>query len=883
MLEKILEAKDIKVISDEFFSEYKDINISWEGGDIKDKSNKVQKNKIKKIIPYIISLLLILFIASDYLLRAFKLDDKSLLYSDLYLPQQGVLLDRSSIISKMRIGLKEDKGINVVALVGIGGSGKSTIAKKYAKESGASVIWQINSGSRASLIASMKKIAYAIASQEKGRKQLDEILVIKDTSARERGLFLFLREAAKRNPGWLIIYDNVKSFCSIKEFYPHDSNIWGQGSIIITTSNNNIIHNDNILYENVIIVGALSKKEKKDLFVSVLDKKNDKKYSIDYDKCLKEIPSFPLDISIAAHYIKETNIKCEQYSEYSSSNNKVFIKAQRNIMSDVSEYAKTRYDIIRLPIRYMVDKSSDFRDLLIMISVISPGDIPKNLLASYKEEIVVDNFIYELKKFSLIHEEPHQSGGLGKIFSIHRSTQDVIFSYFVNSMQYAEKYDQLHNISMCFESYLSVVLDKHDFLKIQSLVLHLESFLSNSNLFDKQDMIRLSKKLGICYFYLGRYERAKEVFQNTLKMYDHSNDNTEINRARILARLGGVHRNIADYPKAKEFWKKALVAYQKHYGVDHIETAWISTTLGSVYRNMGDYVQAKKLLKSGRDIYKKQYNKEHKSVIWSTSYLGHVYKDMGDFVKARKILKKTLSTYEKEFGTTHTKTAWSLVHLASVYRSIGNPDKAKEYLTRAIEIYKLRRGKESFEYSWTRAHLSAVYRDLGDYDKAIDLLNTSREFYDKTLQDNHINQGWIKYHLGSAYRYKGNTEKAYKYLKESLEINEQYYGKNHIRTAQIFNSLGKLAIDNQSFDESKKHLKKALKIYSLYNHYDMYKSYEALGDLYNEMYRKDKGNKDLIKKSVENYQKSIISVEKHFPSDSIHIIRIKSKTSRLKI
>ena len=165
---------------------------------------------------------------------------------------------------------------------------------------------------------------------------------------------------------------------------------------------------------------------------------------------------------------------------------------------------------------------------------------------------------------------------------------------------------------MFLENYLSDVLDKHDYLKIQSLVPHMEKFLRKADLFDSQDISRLSKKLGVCYFYLGRYERAKEVFQSTLRMYDQSDNNTQINRAKVLARLGSIYRNVADFEKAKEYLEKALELYKKYYGINHVETAWISTTLGSVYRNIGDYPKAKKLLKNGYNVYKQQYDKDHK-------------------------------------------------------------------------------------------------------------------------------------------------------------------------------------------------------------------------------------------------------------------------------
>ena len=104
-----------------------------------------------------------------------------------------------------------------------------------------------------------------------------------------------------------------------------------------------------------------------------------------------------------------------------------------------------------------------------------------------------------------------------------------------------------------------------------------------------------------------------------------------------------------------------------------------------------------------------------------------------------------------------------------------------------------------------------------------------------------------------------------------------------LKTAQILNSLGKLGIVCQTFEKSKEYLENALKVYSIENHHDRYKVYEALGDLYNEMYRRGDGNRSIMSKSLENFQKAIVVVEKHFPTDSTHIVRIRSKIARLEI
>ena len=81
--------------------------------------------------------------------------------------------------------------------------------------------------------------------------------------------------------------------------------------------------------------------------------------------------------------------------------------------------------------------------------------------------------------------------------------------------------------------------------------------------------------------------------------------------------------------------------------------------------------------------------------------------------------------------------------------------------------------------------------------------------------------------------------------------------------------------------DSKEYLESALKIYIANNHHDRYKSYEAMGDLYNEIYRAGGDDLSAKHKSLDNFHRAFIVVEKYFPADSAHIIRIKSKIQNI--
>jgi tetratricopeptide (TPR) repeat protein/DNA-binding CsgD family transcriptional regulator len=887
LLKNILNDKEITQISNEFIEEYEAIKSSWEGGDaelpgeIDGKTSIIYAKTSRKSALVLLAVTFFVVINSilyfnDNSIFLQRENSQNLLHSELSLPRDGLLLERKNIITQIKDSFKNKPGIQTVALVGIGGSGKSTIAKKYARESSASLIWEVNAESLATLSSSIKQIAYAIAMKDNIRNELDQILGIKEIAEQEKGLILFLRKKTKSCPGWLIIFDNVKTFKDIEKFFPRDSAVWGDGNVIITTSDNNIAHNENIWSENIIQVGPLSNKNKLALFSSILGKESVNKYKIDYRKCLEEIPPFPLDVSIAAHYIKAMHIRCSEYSKYSSDNNTIFMNTQRNILNNVGEYSKTRYDIISLPIQHMVDESSDFRDLLLMISAINSQNIPKSLLTAYKDDIIVDNFIYELKKFSLITKDHAEGGGGEQLFSIPRGAQGVIFAYFMNSSQIVDNTEQRHNISMFIESYLSKILNKHDVLKIQAFVPHVESLLKQSHLFDNRDMASLNKKLGISHFYLGKYNSAQEALKTSLRLYKQSDKKTGISQSMVLARLGSVYRNISEYQKAKESLEKAFESFKIYYGTKHVKTAWISTTLGSVYRNTGEFAKAKKFLEEGYNIYREHYGEEHIDTIWSSAYLAQLHKNQGNYSLARRLLEKVLTTFEKEYGENHAKTAWCLMHLANVYRSIGYLDKAKEYCLRAMEIYRQNRGEKSFEYSWSATHLGHIYRNLGDLEKSTCLLRNSMNFYSKNLSPDHANLGWVKFHLGSVYRRQGKIEQAWQLLKESLQIIENYYGKNHMQSAQILLDLGKFSLDNQSFEVSKEYLDRCIAIYASLKHTDVYKGFEALGNLYDQVYKKERSNDSKLKMK-ENWSKALSIAKRSLPDDSSHIQRIQAK------
>ena len=238
--------------------------------------------------------------------------------SNFIIPPESTFLNRSDLIIKIHENLKGTEQIQTLALVGVGGSGKTTLARQYAYRQNTSIVWEINAETRETLMASFETLADRLCQTAEDKKIFKELQEIKNIPKKKEKIILWVREKLQLHSNWFLIFDNVEKFTDIQDYFPTEPFMWGKGKIIVTTRDTNIKNN---------------------------------KYSIEMRKFLKEIPSFPLDVSLATYYLKSTHVSYTQYLEYLKKYNNDFNIIQQNILKEVSDYVRTRYSIVTLSLQ----------------------------------------------------------------------------------------------------------------------------------------------------------------------------------------------------------------------------------------------------------------------------------------------------------------------------------------------------------------------------------------------------------------------------------------------------------------------------------------------------------------------------------------------------
>ncbi|MBX9621560.1 MAG: LuxR C-terminal-related transcriptional regulator [Alphaproteobacteria bacterium] len=684
------------------------------------------------------------------------------------------LLSRPKFTSQIDDKFKHQGGIQTVALVGPGGAGKTTLARQYARMQKFSVAWEINAETRESLNESFEELAQALAKSEEEKKDIKRIHNIKDINERNIQITQFIKDKLKSHTSWLLIFDNVEILSDIQNHLPHDTTAWGNGKIILTSRDNNIRNNNHIT--NTLLVEELSSQEKLELFMKILNKPYEwtSLQKAQAQEFLNHLPSFPLDVSLAASLLKVSGMSYAMYLKCRQSDDKHLDQGQQETLKNITDYKFTRAELIELTIKKILTDVPQLETLLLFCSFLDSYEIPISILQSYvqklkESEALVYLFKIEMDKHSLISSRYTQDNAEEKI-TFHRSIQEELRKHFMRSSS-KEIINSRHNsilenrdlhvvadikesLSLMADSIFPYITDfaKLDVSTLRMFIRHGESFLrfvAEEKMLQEINpsiIINFYRVLGVLFSNISQLDKAKGYCENALRMYR----NNKIEDKKILGRIytlqGYIFSNERNYKNAVNSYLLSLKSLEDYYGKDHIETLSALNNVGSAY--MGIYLfegkqkenlkMASDYLNRGLKIFEKENKDEntHKAYYFlyllTTFNLAYTEYLLGH-TQALESAKEAVIKLENLMNIDLFCFAGLYRRIAHMYLEADQEKEAAKYEEKAENIWKDNNNHD----------FSLLYEQKGDYyliksekcdsEEKMKFLVKAKENYEKAL------------------------------------------------------------------------------------------------------------------------------------------------------
>ena len=346
------------------------------------------------------------------------------------------MLNRETLLHQLNNAYENNKDVlNTIIIGGNSGSGKTTLAKMFVQNNDFCLTWEVNAETKQTVCDSFYCLANAIAEKNNKLEDLKSINRIKDNTDRIAKIFEFVCSYINAYKKWCIIFDNVDDFKVLEKFFQLLNVVKSRGLILITTRKFDLPKSFSYSY---LPVEKLTVDEQYQLFCGILYNMKDYAAIDHIYKFLEKVPRFPMDVAIAAYYIKEHHIDFDSYLKNLDKLDIDIENDSKQILAQRTMYDHARSAIIISVFDKLIAKYPEFKFPLFLISMINSQNIPLWFFNELRFD--VQKLLNEMRKLSIITES-------GNYFSIHRSMQQICRMYIWNHLSELDKLRFLNSIT----------------------------------------------------------------------------------------------------------------------------------------------------------------------------------------------------------------------------------------------------------------------------------------------------------------------------------------------------------------------------------------------------------------------------------------------------
>ncbi len=323
---------------------------------------------------------------------------------------------------------------------------------------------------------------------------------------------------------------------------------------------------------------------------------------------------------------------------------------------------------------------------------------------------------------------------------------------------------------------------------------------------------RLAFRCGVYLRERGEYGGAEALALPALPMLERllGSENAEV--AAATHELAIVYTHEGRYAEAAPLMERALAIREAVLGPEHPDVATTLTDSATMYHKLGRYDEEEPRYLRALAIQEKALGLEHASVAATLSDLSFFYDWQRRDAEATSLQLRALAIREKVLGPDHPDIALSLNNLGKSYFREERYDELEPLMTRAVAILEKALGPNHPDVGHTLNNLALVYGRLGRYDEARAVAARGLGIRESALGPEHAEVAVTLNSLAKLCEAQARFEEAESLHARVLRIREKVFGSDHTEVAAALGDLAALYEAQERFAEAEPLLARALQI-----------------------------------------------------------------------
>ena len=623
-------------------------------------------------------------------------------------PRPAVLVGREELLADLdtRLSASDTSGPRIVALCGLDGVGKTSLAVEYAHRHLAEVglAWQFPAEDSTTLAAGFGELAAQLG--------VRDLLGPRDPVASVHGALAGYPEE------WLLIFDNAPNPPSLRGYLPPA----GHGRVLITSR-------DPFWPDShVLNVPVLEPEGAADFLVSRTGD-TDRWAALEL---ANELGELPLALEQAAAYIQVTGNSLASYL--------ALFRRHRVSLLARGGYGETVAGSLALALARLEESAPQAIGLLRLLAFCAPEAIPLGLmlrprngqaaqLGPHVEPVVAlllddplaaDDAVAALRRYSLI------SAPTGGFVSVHRLVQVVTADQMPSdlAMEWRQATADLIEAAIPDDPRQPAAWPAY-----AALLPHAKAALGA----DSDSMAWIAEYLGFSGNYRAALALEEQVVNARQESRGAENPGTLAARNNLAYWTGLA----GDAAGARDQLAALLPVYERVLGSEHPDTLAARNNLAQLTARTGDAAGARDQLAALLPVYERVLGSEHPRTLAARNNLAYWTGLAGDAAGARDQLAALLPVYERVLGSEHPDTLAARNNLAQLTARTGDAAGARDQLAALLPVYERVLGSEHPDTLAARNNLAYWTGLAGDAAGARDQLAALLPVYERVLGSEH--------------------------------------------------------------------------------------------------------------------------------------------------